>query len=51
MKLSSNLICHWNDENNFPYNLLLKDRHVSKFHKTSANNSSANIKLSKTQPF
>ena len=50
MKLSSNMICHSN-ENNFPYNLLLKDRHVSKLHKTSANNSSANVKLSKTQPF
>ena len=38
-----------NDENNFQYKLLLSDRQVSKLRKAFPNNSSANIKLSKTQ--
>ena len=37
-----------NDKTNFQYQLLLSDRQVSRFCKTFVNNSSANIKLSKT---
>ena len=36
-------------ENNFPHKLLLTNTQVSKLRKAFANNSSANIKLSKTQ--
>ena len=43
------MIGEYNNETNFPHKLLLTDRHVSKFHKTFANNSSVDIKLSKTQ--
>ena len=49
LKLSSNMIGNSNDETNFPHNLLLTDRHVSKIRKSFANNSSDKIKLSKTQ--
>ena len=38
-----------NDETNFPHKLLLTDRQVSNIRKAFANNSSADIKLSKTQ--
>ena len=38
-----------NTENNFPHKLFLTNTQVSKLRKASANNSSANIKLSKTQ--
>ena len=38
-----------NDETNFPYELLLTDRQVSRLGKAFANNSSANKKLSKVQ--
>ena len=38
-----------NDENNFPHKLLLTNTLVSNLRKGFANNSSANIKLSKTQ--
>ena len=38
-----------NDKNNFPHELLLTNRQVSNIHKAFANNSSADIKLSKTQ--
>ena len=37
-----------NDETNFRYKILLTDRQVTRLCKDSANNSSANIKLSKT---
>ena len=47
LRLSSNLI--GNNETNFPHKLLLTERQVSSLHKSFANNSSANIKLSKTQ--
>ena len=46
---SSNVIGDFIDENNFPKKFVLTDRQVSKFRKASANNSSANIKLSKTR--
>ena len=38
-----------NDENNFLHKLLLTDREVSRLFKAFPNNSSANLKLSKTQ--
>ena len=49
LKLSSIVIGDSNDENNFPHKLLLTNTQVSKLCKAFANNSSANIKLSKTQ--
>ena len=48
LKLSSNVIGDSNDENNFLHDLLLTNTQVSKLGKAFANNSSANIKLSKT---
>ena len=47
LRLSSNII--GNNETNFPHKLLLTDRNVSNIRKAFANNSSAAIKLSKTQ--
>ena len=47
LRLSSNLIGY--NENNFPHKLLLTNRQVSNLGKAFANNSSADIKLSKTQ--
>ena len=38
-----------NDDNDFSHKLLLTNTQVLKLHKTFANGSSANIKLSKTQ--
>ena len=49
MKLSSNVIGDSNDENNFPHKLSLTNTQVSRLRKAFANNSSANIKSSKTQ--
>ena len=46
-RLSSNMI--GNNETNFPHEFLLTDRQVSNLRKSFANNSSADIKLSKTQ--
>ena len=52
LKLSSNAVGNSNDETaNFPHELLLTDRQVANLCKGFANNSSANIKLSKTQLF
>ena len=51
MKLSLNVAGNSNNENNFPHKLLLADTQVSKLRKTFVNNSSANIKLSKTQMY
>ena len=48
LNLSSNVIGNSIDEVNFPHKLLLTNTHVLRFCKASANNSSANIKLSKT---
>ena len=45
--LSSNMIGNSDDENNFVHKLLLTNRHVTKPCKAFANNSSANIKLSR----
>ena len=49
LNLSSNIIGDSNDENNFPHKLLLTNAQVLRLRKAFANNSSANIKLSKTQ--
>ena len=49
MKLSSNFVGGSNDGNNFPHKLLLTNTQVSRLRKVFANDSSANIKLSKTQ--
>ena len=47
--ISSNVVGGSNDKNNFLQKLLLNNTQVSKLRKAFANNSSANIKLSKTQ--
>ena len=49
MKLSSNVVRDSNDENNFPHKLLLTNTQVLRLHKAFANNSSAHVKLPKTQ--
>ena len=49
LALSSNMIGDSNDETNFPHKLLLTDRQVSNIRKVFANDSSTNIRLSKTQ--
>ena len=49
LKFSSNVAGDSDDDNNFLQKLLLTNTQVSKLCKTFANNSSANIKLSKTQ--
>ena len=47
LRLSSNII--GDKETNFPHKLFLTDRQVSNIRKAFADNSSADIKLSKTQ--
>ena len=47
LRLSSNMI--GDNETNFPHQLLLTNRQVANIRKAFANNSSADIKLSKTQ--
>ena len=47
LRLSSNMIA--DDETNFPHKLFLTNRQVSNLRKAFANNSSTDIKLSKTQ--
>ena len=49
LRLSSNIIGNSNDNINFPHELLLTNRQVANLCKASANNSSTDIKLSKTQ--
>ena len=48
MKVSLNVVGDSNNENNFLHKLLLTNTQVSKLRKAFANNSSANLKLSKT---
>ena len=48
LRLSSNMIGDSNDKANFPHESLLTDRQVSSILKAFANNSSINVKLSKT---
>ena len=43
------MIGDYNGETNFPHKFIQTDRRVSKLHKVFANNSSANIKLTKAQ--
>ena len=45
MKISSNVVGDFNDENNFLYKLLLANTQVSMLRKAFANNSSVNLKL------
>ena len=47
--LSPNMIGNSNDDTNFPHKLLLTNRQVANVRKAFANNSSTDIKLSKTQ--
>ena len=42
------MIGNSNDEHSFPHKLLLTNTQVSRLHKASVNNSSTNIKLSKS---
>ena len=43
------MIGNSDDKTNFPHELLLTNRQVANLHKTFVNNSSTDIKLSKTQ--
>ena len=49
LRLSSNMISNSDDKTNFLHKLLLTNGQVPILHKAFASNSSANIKLSKTQ--
>ena len=49
LKVSSDIVGDSNDEENFLYKLLLTNTKVLRFRKAFTNNSSANIKSSKTQ--
>ena len=49
IRLSPNIIDDSNGETNFPHELLLTDRQVSSIRKAFSNNSSVDIKFSKTQ--
>ena len=48
-RISSNVVDDSNDENNFSHELLLTNTQVSKHRKSFADNSTAKLKLSKTQ--
>ena len=47
MKLLSNAVADSNEEDSFPLKLFLTNTQVPKFYKAFANDSSANMKLSK----
>ena len=49
IRLSSNMVGDSNDQTNFPHELLLTDRQVSSIRKAFSNNSSVDIKFTKTQ--
>ena len=49
IRLSPKIIGDSDDETNFPHELLLTDRQVSSIRKAFSNNSSVDIKFSKTQ--
>ena len=49
LRLSANMIGNSDDETNFPYKLLLTNRHVATLCKAFDNNTSADLKLSKTK--
>ena len=48
IRLSPNMLGDSHDKTNFPHELLLTDRQVSSIRKAFANNSSVDIKFSKT---
>ena len=48
IRLCPNMIGDSNDKTNFPHELLLTNRHISSICKAFANNSSVDIKFSKT---
>ena len=48
-RLSPNMVGNSNGETNFPHKLLLTNRQVLSIRKSSADNSSADIKFSETQ--
>ena len=48
LRLSSDMISNCDDETNFPHKSLLTNRQVANLFKVFANNSSTDIKLSKT---
>ena len=49
LRISSNMVGNSNDNTNFPHELLLINRQVANIRKAFANNTSTDIKLSKTQ--
>ena len=49
IRLSPSMIGDSNDKGNFPHELVLTNRQVSSIRKAFANNSSVDIKFSKTQ--
>ena len=49
LKIPLNVVGDSNDDNNFPHNLSLTNKNVSKLRKSFANGSSSNIKLSKSE--
>ena len=49
LRLSSNMIGNSGDETNVPHKLMLTNRQVANLRKTSANNTSTDIKFSKAQ--
>ena len=49
LRLSSNMIGDSNNETNFAHKLLLTDRQVLNLRKAFGNNSSTDVKVSKTQ--
>ena len=46
--MSSNVVADSSDENSFPHKFLLSNTQISRLRKDFANNSSPNIKISKT---
>ena len=49
LRISSGMVGNSSDNTNFPYKLLLTDRHVANIRKAFSNNSSKDAKFSKTQ--
>ena len=49
LRISSNMVGNSSDNTNFPHELLLTNRQVANIRKAFAKNTSADIKLSKTQ--
>ena len=51
LRLSSNMIGDFDNKINFPHELLLTNKQIANLRKAFANNSTTDIKLSKTQSF